>query len=195
MTFQQQEEINRKKQEDQAQEVQDRLTIADFYTRHPEYRESEATTKAILEYMADAPITPENLDAAVQHTRLAQILKPSLQTPAESREAVEQKLLEMYETASPGTSGDRRQRWRFQQTEQLREELANLIESRRMRAMTPAALRAEIAAARPGEVDLPSTISSAQIRLYLGPAELRHLIARYGVAAVNRRLQEKPKRQ
>jgi len=190
MNYAEQVRADQKAAEEKMQEIQVLVQINEFFERHEELVQCDAAVKIIMEYMADTEISAETLEDALAHTRLAQAIPH--QTLLESREKVEAELLAMFEQSSPGTSAHEAAKFKYKETSELREQLAQLKEARAMRAKSPAQLRAEIQAAKPSqEQELPDDITREAILMLWTPETFKFWARKVGMNAITRRINSK----
>lgn len=194
MTFREERKRQNAERKAAVIEAEEREAIREFYRRNVKVVVAcQANTERIINYFAGDPITLEALEEAFNsHPAFRASL--ALQSEARSRERLEKEIEGLLTGASsPGAVEEQLKSIRFRTTEDLQDWRDRLVATKSARSKSTAELRAEIRGAKPSpqQKELPSEISSSQIKFMLDAKAIRHLISVYGADAVTRRVNAK----
>jgi hypothetical protein len=172
-------------------QLDDDAAINEFFRLHADViADCTASWRACIDYFNGDPVTLEALESSwVNHPAFRQML--ATHSPQEDRDKLEQGLKELLSGgSSPGSVNEQAKKFRYKNTQQLREWHEQLKTRKEARESTPEELRAVIRAAAPAAPELPAHINRFQILTMLSASEIRHLIKRYGAAAITKRVNE-----
>jgi hypothetical protein len=178
-------------QAEEEQQFEADAAINSFLQYHAEeIVDCTATRQAISDYFNGDDVTLKALETSwTNHPAFREML--ARHSPSEDRDKLEAGIKALLGGGgSPGSVIEQTKKFRFKNTEELRTWYKDLLSRKAARTATPEELRKQIRATDPTLPPLPSGISRDQILHMLSANEIRHLMKRYGAAAVTQRVNE-----
>jgi hypothetical protein len=181
----------KEEREENERQIEEDAAINDFFRRHADIiANCTASWRACIDYFNGDPVTLEALESSwTNHPAFRSML--ATHTPDEDRTKLENKIQELL---SRGTSAQavkfQSGKFKYKSNEELRTWCAELETRYEMQQKSPEELRAVIRAAAPTAPELPAHINRFQLLTMLSASEIRHLIKKYGAAAITKRVNE-----
>ena len=153
-----------------------------FLESHREVFPCQANLEMARRYFNGDELSLEDLDLAYTNPAFRNSL--ALRTESDERFDICKQILALIggsESAKKAVSD----KFRLKSTEELRNDLAQLQEKKKLAGLSKDELKAAATPARPGRQQLPDTVTKAWITHMATPAELKDVIHRFGIDAVN----------
>jgi hypothetical protein len=184
-TFQEQEAQREAILAAREQAENDQRELDALFARRRDLRYIDANKSIVLHYFAGAPLTAATLDDAIEnHPALRKQLK--WQTAEEDRLRLEKAITALL-AGSPDAIKSETAKFKYKSIEELATWHDELAARKLIRTATTQQLKSFLKATNATIPDLPAEYTRETLRKIPAP-ELRKLIERFGVAAINQRL-------